>query len=63
MRKDVMYALIGGAAVIGAAVAYHYAGQKQEADQDTLDNDLEELMDVQKDDNGVLKFEYFLKIF
>lgn len=58
-----MYALIGGAAVIGAAVAFHYASQKAEAEEDTLDNDLEQLGEVQREENGMLKFEFFLKVF
>ena len=41
MRKEVMYALIGGAAVVGAAVAFHYANSKSGGVQDTLDDDLE----------------------
>ena len=65
MRKEVMYALIGGAAIVGAAVAYHLASQKASADDDadTLDNDLEELGEIQKDEQGFLKFDYFFKIF
>jgi hypothetical protein len=42
MRKEVMYALIGGAAVVGAAVAFHYANSKStEGGDDGLDSDLE----------------------
>lgn len=64
MKKEVMYALIGGAAIVGAAVAYHLASQKaSDDDADTLDNDLEELGEIQKDEQGFLKFDYFLKIF
>ena len=40
MRKEVMYALIGGAAVVGAAVAFHYANSKS-AEGAEMDSDLE----------------------
>jgi len=44
MDKKVMYALIGGAAIIGAAVAFHLISAKtEEADDDQLDGDLKEL--------------------
>lgn len=58
-----MYALIGGAAVVGAAVAFHYANSKATDDGPSLDDDLEELGALEKDDQGYIKFEYFLKIF
>lgn len=41
MRKEVMYALIGGAAVVGAAVAFHYANSKTTGGDEGLDSDLE----------------------
>ena len=54
-----MYALIGGAAIVGAALAFHYASQKatSEDDEQGIDNDLEELGPIQKDDQGFIKFE------
>ena len=61
MDKKVLYALIGGAAVVGAAVAYHFMS-KSEA-EDTLDDDLDELGSLELDENGRIKFEQFLKIF
>ena len=41
MRKEIMYALLGGAAVVGAAVAFHYANTKTGGVEDSLDDDLE----------------------
>lgn len=59
-----MYALIGGAAVVGAAVAFHYAQKNSEGSTDEgLDNDLEQLGALEKDGEDYIKFEYFLKIF
>lgn len=56
MDKKVMYALIGGAAVIGAAVAYHLLSQTEEAEE-SLDSDLNQLGELELDDNGRIKFE------
>ena len=40
MRKEIIYALIGGAAIVGAAVALHYSKGTVD-DEDQLDDDLE----------------------
>jgi hypothetical protein len=62
MDKKVLYALIGGAAVVGAAIAYHFiSNSEQEAD--ALEDDLDELGPLELDENGRIKFEQFLKIF
>ena len=61
MDKKVLYALIGGVAVVGAAVAYHLSKATEEAED--LDDDLAQLGDPEYEPNGMLKFEYFLKIF
>lgn len=61
MNKKVLYALLGGAAVVGAAVAFHFLSSKEAGD--TLGDDLEQLGPVEREENGMLKFEYFLKIF
>lgn len=58
-----MYALIGGVAVVGAAVAYHLASKSAEEADDGIDDDLEQLGPPEMEGNGMLKFEYFLKIF
>lgn len=63
MDKKVLYALIGGAAVVGAAVAYHLASKSAEEADDGIDEDLEQLGPPEMEANGMLKFEYFLKIF
>ena len=63
MDKKVMYALIGGAAVVGASVAYYLASKSVEDSNDGIDHDLDQLGPVQMDANGMLNFEYFLKIF
>ena len=62
MDKKVLYALIGGVAVVGAAIAYHFMA-KGESAEDTLDDDLDELGSLELDENGRIKFEQFLKIF
>ena len=63
MDKKVLYALIGGVAVVGAAVAYHMASKSAEEADDGIDEDLEQLGPPEMEGNGMLKFEYFLKIF
>lgn len=63
MDKKVLYALIGGVAVVGAAVAYHMASKSAEEADDGIDEDLEQLGPPEMEANGMLKFEYFLKIF
>lgn len=62
MDKKVLYALIGGFAVVGAAVAYHMAS-KSAVDDDDIDDDLAQLGPIEYDATGYLKFEYFLNIF
>lgn len=62
MDKKVLYALIGGVAVVGAAVAYHLASKSTEEAED-MDDDLAQLGQPEYEPNGMLKFEYFLKIF
>jgi hypothetical protein len=66
MDKRVMYALMGGVAVVGAAVAYTIYASKAEtetSDEPTIDDELESLGAPEYEANGMLKFEYFLKIF
>jgi hypothetical protein len=41
MDKKVLYALIGGVAVVGAAVAYHLATKSAEEAEDGIDHELE----------------------
>lgn len=60
--KFIKYALIGGAAVIVAAVAAHLMSKSEEADE-LLDADLEDLGELKLDANGRIEFEQFLKIF
>jgi hypothetical protein len=62
MDKKVMYALIGGVAVVGAAVAFHILSRSSEADEE-LDGDLEQLGPLELDTNGTIEFKQFLKIF
>ena len=63
MDKKVMYALIGGVAVLGAAVAYHLANRQSEEVEDDIEDDLAQLGEPQYEPSGMLKFEYFLDIF
>ena len=58
MDSKVKYALLGGAALIGAAIAFHVLGKQE----DPIDDDIGQLGPVEREDNGMLKFEYFLKI-
>ena len=49
MDKKVMYALIGGVAVIGAAVAFHLLNKNAEEADESLDNDLEKVGPLELD--------------
>lgn len=57
-----MYALMGGAALVGAAVAYHFLSKGSEV-EDSLDDDLAELGPLELDAYGHIEFKQFLKIF
>lgn len=59
MDKKVVYALIGGAAVIGAAVAYHFLSGNSESEgvEEEIENHLDELGQLEKDAHGFIKFE------
>jgi hypothetical protein len=62
MDKKMVYALLGGAAaLVGAAVAFHYLTRGTE--DETLDADLEQLGPLELDMNGRIEFRQFLKIF
>jgi hypothetical protein len=64
--KTWQYVLLGIGAVVGSAAAIYYitAGEYEEyANDDELANDLTELGQLQKDANGMVKFDDFLKIF
>jgi len=41
MDKKVMYALVGGAALVGAAVAFHLLSKSSDEVEDSLESDLE----------------------
>ena len=62
MDKRVLYALLGGAALVGAAVAFHMI--KTGDPEDGINDDLEALGPLEVEEGtGMMKFEYFLKIF
>ena len=63
MDKKVLYALLGGAAVVGAAVAFHLLGKASEEADDGLDAEIAELGELELDANGFIEFKQFLKIF
>jgi len=63
MDKKVLYALIGGVAVVGAAIAYYAANKEKVEDEPDMEDDLADLGEPQFEPSGMLKFEYFLKIF
>ena len=63
MDKKVMYALIGGVAVVGAAIAYYAVNKEKVEEEGDMEDDLAELGEPQFEPSGMLKFEYFLKIF
>lgn len=57
MDKKVMYALIGGMAVIGAAIALNaFSKAPVDEDEETLDQDLEDIGEVENE-HGHMKFE------
>ena len=62
MDKKVLYALLGGAAVAVAAIAYSMS-QGSSDEGPTTDDILDQLGPVERDATGMLEFEYFLKIF
>ena len=69
MDKKVMYALIGGVALIGAAIAYKLVSGSEEkgdavdqADDMDEDADLEQIGELETE-QGHIKFDQFLKIF
>lgn len=63
MDKKVLYALLGGAAVAVAAIAYAMSKGEGEEGETTTDDIIEQLGPVVRDANGMLEFDYFLKIF
>ena len=67
MDKSVKYALLGGAAVVAAAVAYHFLTSEKEGasddNEDGLNEDIKELGELQLDDRGNIDFDQFLQIF
>jgi len=63
MDKKVLYALLGGAAVVGAAIVYFAANKEKVEDEGDMEDDLANLGEPQFEASGMLKFEYFLKIF
>ena len=63
MDKKVLYALLGGVAVVGAAIAFYAVSKEKVEDEADMEDDLAELGEPQFEASGMLKFEYFLKIF
>lgn len=64
LSKNVKYALLGGAAVILAAVSYHYMSSKEAGTADCdIDEDLDKLGPLKRDANEMIDFDYFIKIF
>jgi hypothetical protein len=69
-RKSLLIALGAGAALIGLAVAYHFASQSggsEEGDEVDVEEVIEllkadKLDEVKKDANGVIDSQYFLKL-
>lgn len=69
-NKNIKYAMMGGAALVGAAVLYYLTSSKSEdiasgASNETaekLDDDIEQIGEIEYED-GHVKFEQFLKIF
>ena len=60
--KKVLYALIGGAALlVGAAIISHMSS---ESEPSPIDDDLDKLGPLKREENGqYLDFEYFIKVF
>ena len=63
MDKKVLYALIGGVAVVGAAVAYYAVSKEKVEEEGDMEDDLAELGEPVFEPTGMLRFDYFLKIF
>ena len=63
MDKKVLYALLGGAAVVGAAIVYFATNKEKVEDEGDMEDDLANLGEPQFEASGMLTFEYFLKIF
>jgi hypothetical protein len=62
MENKVKYAIIGGVALITAAVAFHFLN-KTEDEECALDDELNQLGSLELDEAGRIEFKQFLKIF
>lgn len=61
--KRVVYGLIGGAALlIGAAIISHYTSGQSAEDQQ-IDDEIEKLGPLQRDNTNHIQFDQFIKIF
>ena len=63
MDKRVYYALVGGVAIVSAAVAFHFLSRGTEEADDGLDDELAALGPLELDAYGRIEFEQYLKIF
>lgn len=60
--KRVVYGILAGAAVlVGAAVASHYFSKA--GDDDKLEQEIEKLGSLQRDNSNHIEFDQFIKIF
>ena len=63
LDKKVLYALLGGVAIVGAAIAYNSLKGQSEGVEDQIEQELEKMGPIDREDaTGMVKFDQFLKI-
>ena len=63
-NKNLLYAALGGAALIGAALAFHFMSQSEGAQSsDALIEEIAALGEPKRDQNGLLSFHYYKELF
>lgn len=63
-KNYVKYALIGTAALVGAALAYQLFSKSDDSEaEEALDSDLAQLGELELDAHGNIEFKQFLKIY
>lgn len=65
-QKKIQYALLGGAAVIVAAIGIYLLTSNKEEEEEVITDDVDDLVNqlqLEREDNGKLTFECFIEIF
>ena len=63
-KKNLLYAAIGGVAIVGCALVYHIISNSEGAQQqDGLIDEIAALGEPKRDQNGLLSFHYYKELF